>query len=143
MLRLKNKEDMKILLNIVLLFLLFINASFIVKNDADSFIQGAWVSEESSMKRITFMKNDMVQVLSDSSGEDVSIQVHYEVIGINKEKKEIAIQFLRKNLFQDKFDPIKSINFQYKNNDHLAVLAENGDTINFYRDKTLNEHSYR
>jgi|SRR5690606_31306339 len=143
MLRLKNKEDMKILLNIVLLFLLFINASFIVKNDADSFIQGAWVSEESSMKRITFMKNDMVQVLSDSSGEDVSIQVHYEVIGINKEKKEIAIQFLRKNLFQDKFEPIKSVNFQYKNYDHLVLLGEKGDTINFYRDQSLHKYSYR
>lgn len=143
MLHLKNKENMKILFNIMLLFLFFMNASFISENDADSFIQGAWVSEEHTMKRITFMENDMVQILSDSSGENVAIQVHYEVLGINKEKKEIAIQFLRKNLFQDKFDPIKSINFQYKNNDHLAVLAENGDTINFYRDKTLNEHSYR
>lgn len=134
---------MKNIFNVIAVLLFVVSSSFIINNDANTFIKGAWETKEGAMKRLDFMANDMVEILSESNGENVAMHVHYEVTGINKETKEITVQFLRKNLFQDKFDPIKSINFQYKSDNHLVMLTGKGELINFYRDNKQKEHSYR
>jgi len=134
---------MKAIFNVIVVLLFVVSSSFVINDDANTFIKGAWVTKEGAMKRIDFMENDMVEILSESNGEKVAMHVHYEVTGINKGTKEITVQFLRKNLFQDKFDPIKLVNFQYKNDDHLVMLTEKGESINFYRDNKQKEHSYR
>lgn len=114
----KGKDFKAVCLSLtVFYFVVILNSSFISPSNKISKGQfiGEWLSNDVTLKSITFMSNNMLKIVSNSNESDIAMHYHYKIF--NSKNNIYTIQFLKKNLFKEEYYVIKLVNAILKKSD--------------------------
>ena len=129
----RNDEVMKSIYKQAIGLLLAVSLSVFVNGRANEnpnhFLQGLWLADHAELKSISFMEGGLVRVVSKGDQQDVAMQMHYELIGVDKETKTLEVALLQKEVVAERYDQKYKLNFTIQDENKLVLQTQGLDGI--------------
>ena len=100
-----------------------------VNESPNHFLQGLWLADYAELKSISFMEGGLVRVVSKGDQQDVAMQMHYELIGVDKETKTFEVALLQKEVVAERYDQKYKLNFTIQDENKLFLQTQGLDDI--------------
>lgn len=75
------------------------------------------------------MEGGLVRVVSKGDQQDVAMQMHYELIGVDKETKTFEVALLQKEVVAERYDQKYKLNFTIQDENKLFLQTQGLDGI--------------
>ena len=108
-------------------FSIFVNGR--AHESPSHFLQGLWLADHAELKSISFMEDGLVRVISKGDKQDVAMQMHYELIAVDKETRTLEVALLQKEAVAERYDQRYKLNFTIQDENKLFLQTQGLDDI--------------